>query len=206
MSDGEQEQESCADTFATIGPDDFEGDRAAYVDERHCLCQCEACSVSRFSPGPVASEELLIRLVIAPQHVNRKKLPKAGVLSDAERNGLSMLRATATDAEIVQSATGLVQRARERNGPTAGVFGVLHLRCETIRSFCMETEVTPCYCVYDTALEASLSHAEAFQQTFGINVDVRDQRRRQLFELVSSTFEPVATFRGGLLQNWAATV
>jgi hypothetical protein len=197
--------ENCSDTFAAIAVESFPEPRASYIDERQPRCRCEDDSVSEYSAGPVADDEILIRIVVAPQHVNRKKQPKAGALTEAERSGLSLLRETASDAEVFAAAALLVRRAREKNGPEAGVFGVFNILCRTIRSIRQEIEQRGSYCVYDTAYSDSPSHAEAFQRTAGVDAALCDERRTVLFNAIQSAFIPVSEFRSGLLLQLAAS-
>jgi hypothetical protein len=146
---------------------------------------------------------VLIRILVAPQHM-KKGLPKAAALSDAERNGLSMFReAEATDDQIRAVAETLVNRAREKNTAKAGVFGVLRIRCGDIRRCIAPPENEPGYCVYDTALLETPSHAEAFQRVHNCELPIQDLRRNALFAKVESTFVRVQDFRQGLLADLA---
>lgn len=163
-------------------------------------------SVSEHSPGCVEDGEVLIRILVAPQHRAKGKAPRprSSALTDAERNGLSVLReGLASDLEILSVARELVGRARASQGAKAGVFGVLRFGCNMVRSFCCHPENYPCYCVYDTALKERQSHAEAFQCVSGVDDAIRDARRGQLFDRVKAGFVSVDEFRGGLLKELA---
>jgi hypothetical protein len=177
--------------------------RVQSFDELKPNCCCQNHSVSKFSSGAVQNEEVLIRILVAPQHTRRGK-PRASALTDAERRGLSVLRESkATDQEIFAVAEGLVKRARSNNNDKAGVIGVLRMVCDTVRSCPCHQEGKPCYCVYDSALEDTPSHAEAFQRVAGVTPEVMDKRRQDLFGLVKDQFVPVADFRDGLLTRLA---
>ena len=170
-------------------------------------CRCQAVSVSEYSTGPISDDETLIRLLVSPQHRNSQQRPKAGALADAERYGLSMFReSTATDQEILDVATELVSRARQRNQKNTeevGLFGILKIPCLIIRKCQIATETAPCYCVYDTAMRETPSHAEAFQRVADVEVPLQEERRRMLFGAVERFFVPVADFRSGLLLSLA---
>ncbi|MFG1246026.1 hypothetical protein [Xanthobacter flavus] len=165
-------------------------------------------SVSEYSSGPVEPDEILIRIIVAPQHINpKKKQPKAGALADAERGGLSIFRATqANNEDIRKVAQGLVERARVNNGEKAGVFGVIQMRCQIIRECRAQGESAPAYGVYDTALQDLRAHSEAFQRVFGVEKDLMEERRAILFSAVQSEFVSVHDFRGGFLADLAPKV
>lgn len=199
---------SCAECRATfVALDeavDPEKSRAVRLDEAQPECRCQAVSVSAFSSGPVKDEETLIRILVAPQHVDKKGRPRAAALSDAERGGLSVFRdAQAKDEEIRTVAEGLVSKARSTNGAKAGVFGVLLMQCAIVRSCRGESDDAACYCIYDTALPDSPGHAETFQRVSDVAEPVREDRRRVLFGLVKERFIPVGQFRNGLLLDLA---
>jgi len=155
----------------------------------------------------VSSDETLIRLLVAPQHMKKGGGPKAAALTDAERAGLSVFREChATDDEIRKVAENLVETARVaqgNKGDKAGVFGVLRVPCVTIRSSKAPSDTAPAYCVYDTAEKDIPSHAEAFQRVAAASDGLPDERRRILFDAVKSEFVAVDKFRGGLLDDLA---
>jgi hypothetical protein len=198
----------CRATFAALKTDEFTNRRALYLDEKQSNCCCEQHSVSEFSQGPVENHEKIIRLLVAPQHAKNGR-PKASALTDAERNGLSLFReALVTDNHIRSVAMRLVARAREnqinsRKKCEVGLFGVLYIECSVIRAFKRDAESERCYCVYDTAQADNPSHSEAFQCVASIDEAVQEDRRRQLFTIVQSTFVSVIEFRNGLLKDLA---
>lgn len=195
----------CKATFALLDGDTVKSfERALELDQREPLCRCQTYSVSAYSKGPVTDDEVLIRLLVAPQHMHKKGGPKAGALSEAESHGLSLLReSAASDKDIRDLAESLVSRARERNGASAGLFGVLRMSCSTIRTFCAPDEEKPCYCVYDTSRQDLTCHAEVFQRVANLDKSVHDLRRNNLFSVVRTTFVPTSEFRGGLLNDLA---
>jgi hypothetical protein len=148
---------------------------------------------------------MLVRILVAPQHKDRKTgLPRSAALTHAETIGLSVLREErATGGEIPSVAERLVANARMNGSKKAGVFGVLRINCNAIRTFCWDAESNPTYCVYDTALQVVPSHSDAFQRVAGVPDGVPDARRNALFERVKAGFVPVADFRGGLLRDLA---
>lgn len=193
---------SCRATFANL---ECEGsERARLLDEKEPGCRCQLASVSDHSPGRVTETEFLLRVVVAPQHVTKAGLPRAAALTDAERGGLSIFReAHATDEQIFAVARQLVDKARARQGKKAGIRGVIRIECASVRSFCEESDDTPCYCVYDTGTMDTPSHAEAFQRVAGVDASVCEGRRRGLFNRVKAGFISVDEFRDGLLRSLA---
>jgi hypothetical protein len=195
---------NCQATFAALESEEYK-ERARRLDEQEPGCRCQLVQVSKHSPGQVENTEVLVRILVAPQHMRRKTgRPRSAALTDAERGGLSVFREErATDAEIRKVAEDLVFSARARQGKGAGVFGVLKMECVKVRNFCRDTEKEPCYCVYDSALERLPSHAEAFQRIAGVEDAIREDRRNTLFELIKAGFVPVDEFRDGLLKDLA---
>ncbi len=194
----------CRATFVALNNHEPHSERAVRLDELQPGCRCQDHSVSDHSLGRVEPGETLIRVLVAPQHIGRDKLPKPAALSDAERSGLSVFRESqATDGEIRNVAEGLVERARASQGDKAGVFGVLRMPCITVRECRADGECAPGYCVYDTAETLIPSHAEAFQRVHGTDDALRDARRKTLFSLVKSGFVSVEDFRDGLLRDLA---
>ena len=114
---------ACNATFSALDLPSFSKDRAACIDKEQPHCRCEDVSVSVYSSGPVENHETLIRILVAPQHMNRKRKPKSAALTDAKRGGLSMFREDqVTNEQIRIVAEGLVTRARKSDA-SAGVFG-----------------------------------------------------------------------------------
>lgn len=194
---------TCQATFASLTSID-RTEHAFRLDQEEPECRCQRVSVSEHSPGPVDDMEALVRIVIAPQHIHRKTgLPKASVLTHAESIGMSVFReGLATNEERLSAAAILVQNSRKAN-PTSGVFGLLRMKCEMLRTFCWKDDTIPSYCVYDTATKDAPAHADTFQQVANVPAGVRDARRAALFDQVKAGFVSVSEFRGGLLKDLA---
>ena len=101
--------DDCLAVFAALSRLEISKMRAVRLDEACPSCKCSDVSVSEFSPGPIANPELLVRLLLAPQHMNKKRAPRAAALTDAETHGLSLFRDEhATDQHIITQAEQLV--------------------------------------------------------------------------------------------------
>ncbi|WP_146056469.1 hypothetical protein [Methylobacterium sp. V23] len=176
--------------------------RAEILDRRHQNGACQAFISSDFSNGTVGDEEVLTRILISPFHVDRKKgIMTKSAITAAETSGWSVLREQqATDLEIKTTAEGLVERARSSKQPNVGVYGVAKFTCKTIRDFLYIDDVSGSYCVYDTALKESRSHAEIFQRVFLTEKEVLSDRRKYMTAALNDIgIEPVSSYRGGLL-------
>jgi hypothetical protein len=197
--------DACGATFAALATGGASQNRALCLDQDQPNCCCEAVSVSAHSPGPVANAEVLVRILVAPQHMKSNGRPRPAALTDAETHGLSVFRhGHATNGEIRLIAEQLVERTRRGNqGKKAGVFGVLQIPCDTVRNFRWGQETTPSYCIYDTAREDAAAHAEAFQRIADTDAATVLGRRQDLFAQVEPTFVSVAEFRSGLLADLA---
>jgi hypothetical protein len=196
----------CRDTFKKL-PMVSPALRAKHIDESRPGCQCESHSVSQFSPGQVLDDELLVRLLVAPSHMDRKGNPRASALTQAESGGMSMFRDKyASDAIIREKAINLVDKGRLQHGTKAGIGGVLLLRTEIVRGFVCSRETDRSYCVYDTAARLDESHAEAFQRVTVGDIIVHEERRKELFKIVFHSFVKPEAFRSGLLADLIATM
>lgn len=180
---------------------------ASAIDTSSPQCKCQDSSVSDHSRGAIADDEYLIRLVIAPQHVDKKKKTvKNAVLSHAETCGMSVFRDDAPTDEIMSVAKELVDSARSKGNLEAGLFGVLRFRCRDARQYTPEEEEAPVYCVYDTAKSDKPSHGDAFQRVNGVDKNRHDIRRKGLFAVIGSTFVPNEDFREGAFMSLAPNI
>lgn len=196
---------ACRASFSSL--EEVSGrEKALWLDQAEPGCRCQHFSVSPYSRGVVDPSEVLFRVLVAPQHMDKKKrVPTQAALTHAETMGLSLLRERyATDDEVRFVATRLVTSARAANNAKAGVFGVLRMTCDRIRTFKTAGESDPAFCVYDTATQNLPSHVDAFQRIFNVDASLLGARRKSLFALVEKDFEPVETFRNGLLMDLAA--
>lgn len=201
-------QEACRTTFAAIEAEDPDASRALRLDRQQPNCCCQVHSVSQYSSGCVGDEEILVRILISPQHMHKKRRePAAAAISAAELSGLSVFRdAQATDEQIRKVAEGLIAGAKAANNPKVGVFGVLKFLCHKPRRLIIVGETEECYGVYDTALPDNPSHSEIFQRIDGIADELRLARRTGLFSIIKADFVPVSDYRNGFLLDLAPTV
>lgn len=156
----------CRDTF-TSAPTDHS--RARAIDAACPECQCEAHQVSEHTPKPVAPEEVLVRLVLDPDHIqydNGKPRLKSSFFSDASSVGSSCLRKGLAHAdEYKKTITAILDRApTDRDGKPRKLYGIVQVPVAEIKKiqhkFELEDksiETAIAFCVYATG-EADRPH------------------------------------------------
>lgn len=176
-------ESSCAEVFQS----GLRGrELQAEIDARFPGFTCEQCSVSPFSPGPVAATEKVIFLTIHPIHYDQE----TGVLSPVAfeqltKNDLSLLRtaiATANEVDAVRSkllGLGRVPRS---------IDWCCRVEVTAIRS-CLDAKGRTLG-VYDTALENSRAHASVFVRKDLLETPGDRLRARQM---ALAIFEPGLT-------------
>ncbi len=174
---------------------------AEVIDQQFPECGCEKCSVSPHSPGPISSEEKLIRLVVAPLHIDKKlQTPTVAALVRVHSTGLSVVRHSASNDEIRSTAEKLIADVRQRNkGKMVGLHGVFMIHSSSIINW-KTTSGNRVFCLYDTGRSHSPLHAEIFY------VGDRSQKVAMATDLlarIKGTFEPVEIFRNGAFADLA---
>lgn len=148
-------------------------------------CQCEAESVSDHSPGPVKGEELLLRTLYSPIHIN----PTTGDVNpiyfrDAANRGLSVNRKMHIDeAELRVRIEGKIARDRDADKKRDDFFRVLTARCDAVKGILEDGKRL--FCVYDTAMSDDPSHADICQANDPLTKHTKAERmkmRSRLFE------------------------
>lgn len=152
---------ACRDALARLENDDL---RCPKFDELHPECICESCSASPHSPGKVANDEVLLRAVYSPHHVDPETGEfKNAALADAENTGLSADRLQYTTRRQIErqiKAKLETPRALEKGYVYQGI---LPITCGLVRQLTYGNGTRRCYAVYDTALQDNNAHAEVFQ-------------------------------------------
>lgn len=176
------------------------GSFSTELDQAAPDCVCENCVLSGF--GPVDEGESLLRIVIAPTHIDKKKRPKAAVFTHAETIGMSCFRsAHATDAELIFTANELTANSTD---PKAGVFGVVIISKTSIKAVVEPAGTGSSYCIYDTELPQKPAHADVCQRVAGAGPDIHQGRRQALLRSADCVFVPVSQFRNGILMPYKA--
>jgi hypothetical protein len=114
--------------------------------------------MSKYSPGPVAAKESLVRMVVNPMFVNKRKpelMPN--YFGHAFSQGLSVQRLDkASVAEMVNLVHGFVEAKEDR-----AWLGYVRAPVEAIRALRWpDKPKDQAFCVYDTAEPDNSAHAE----------------------------------------------
>jgi hypothetical protein len=180
--------------------EDIEGTLVDRMDQAgEETCGCEQVQVHKDSPGIVLDEEELHFVVSHPAGLVDGKL-NPQFLNQLDHNGLSVLRAAATNAEFELTLEQLTarwdQKARKFHG--IATLSARNVRYDADRRLC---------CLYDTALPGRPHHADVAGP--GIKADsrgavekLRRQRIKRLIDNAVLRFEAAAEFRGGFLSRF----
>jgi hypothetical protein len=174
----------CLELFQQLRGDQDKAAKLANVAPR---CQCEAHSVSPHSPGRVEYDEHLARLIYSPQHID----PETGKLTeyafdDALNKGLSTVRRHYADAERIRAlANAKVKADRARGHHDRKFEGVVEASVLRLRSAKTENDERS-LCVYDTAEEDNLAHADVIVAIKGNKV-YKKLVRKKLWQIFSAT-------------------
>ena len=199
--------ESCRELLA----DEDNRKLADLVDKIHPECSCEKFSVGKGSPGPVADEEHLVRLVASP----RDFCPDRRILLEQPfrkvyQNGLSVCRSLASDDDF--AALTVEALTHEDGKPLRTLVNVSEVKAGDIRNMMNEHGAKP-FCIYDqtvSRLDADQvpipTHASIFQRLPAPGSVTRRERERLQRDLAGKLRDKfiegacdIGAFRGGLL-------
>ncbi len=197
--------EDCRKAFAA-GEDDK--NFADILEEHFPRCQCEHHSVGLGSPGPIANNEVLHRIIISPRDYDPdSKTIRGPLFEKVFANGLSVCRGIATDADVTALVEeGLVHKASE---PPKQVWAVCEVIASDIREMCGDDKES-LFCVYDQTVSRAdntkqpiPSHAGVFlrwppKKTPDRKILRKDAARRLREKFITRTLE-VDGVRNGLL-------
>ena len=163
------------------------------------ICGCERVRVHELSPGIVLDEEELHFVVAHPGGILDGKL-NPSFLIPLDRNGLSVLRGAAANAEFELTLEEL--RARWE-GKARKFHGIATLKTQRVR---YEAAQRLC-CVYDTAMVGKPYHAdiagpEIKSESKTAAEKLRRQRLKRLIDNAVLRFEAAADFRSGVLSRF----
>jgi len=148
-------------------------------------CVGETQTVSKFSPGVVGNEETVARQVYTPIHVNAETgeiLPT--LFSDVKDKGMSVNRLSHASEQQVADM-GYAKQDRDRaNGNDRTYQGFVQASASAIRAL---NDGQPLFCIFDTAREDDVSHADVCQRYAGRSGRQLKKLRKRLFEVFSMT-------------------
>jgi hypothetical protein len=164
------------------------------VEDRFPDGECERVSVSRFSPGPVADDEALERLVFHPIHIDPATgRPTSQTFADAWSSDLSVFRQERATREEIALATAQMKARGLRKTPpeVREVHGSMVARTGAIRAFLVPATDARAFRVYDTAEEEKPHHVSVFLTCFGrANMSPKAVKKR-LYELFGGGLKAV---------------
>lgn len=153
-------------------------------------CECENCSFSKHSCGPVAGNEIVARTLYSPPHFNEftgQIRPNAYV--DVYKRGLSVNRLGHTTLRALHRQAGkTMERSRQSGSSTPKTGYVLALaRCEDLMNLRFPDGSRMC-CFFDTAGRSNRAHADVVYARFRQGKTPRS-RREQLARAIAGVFE-----------------
>lgn len=152
----------CKDLERRFGSGDC---KCKHYREQFPDCHCEGTSVSDHSPGPVEAEEWLVRVLYSPHHLNKETgQPTPAALGDAAHRGLSCNRQSYISEPDLRARIEAKIAADAAAGKRSDAFWlVVRAQCSAIRSITQDSGERE-FCIYDTALETDMSHADVCQE------------------------------------------
>ena len=194
--------ESCRQIFA-----EHEDNKklADILEAEHPRCGCEQYRVGQGSPGPVANDETLLRIIISPRDVDfATGTIAARPFEKAFSNGVSVCREIATNEHLLS----LVREGLNGDAPRS-VITVCRARAGNIRSV-LDEACERVFCIYDQTVtrdNPSLDPMPTHAGIFGRRplIKTTDRRRTQkdfagrLRELFIEGQTAVTHFREGIL-------
>lgn len=151
----------------------------------------EALSASKHSPSPVKDEEIVVRLILNPIHIDLETgTLKPTAVTDVKDKGCSVDRLRHTSIDDSVNAGRKNAEAKNLSNPgkeRRTVCGTAVLNAKEIRNITVN-ERTKAFCIYDTALELNKSHADVCQVVSDRGQEARSARL-QLLQLADTSFQ-----------------
>jgi hypothetical protein len=148
---------SCSEIYTVTS------NRCKFAQQNDPQCNCETVSVSQYSPGVVEDNEILIRQIYSPIHIDKqteKILPLAFL--DVQDKGMSVNRKTYSSIEELNKKVQYKLRSDEKRGKGKVFEGVIYATCQDVRAI-KTNDNLKAFCVYDTGNKNDISHADICQ-------------------------------------------
>jgi hypothetical protein len=158
--------------------------------------QWEGLTASKHSPGPVASNEDLLRLVINPFHVGPDGEVKPSLFSDTKDKGGSIQRLafiSRDDSITLGNEHNNNKNLEKPDAAPRSVVGTVQFSAQSVRDLASSTQAR-LFAIFDTALAENTAHGDICQLAITTN-SPKDARsaRLQLWELAEKTYQPIQT-------------
>ena len=120
----------------------------------------ETISLSKHSPGVVKPSESIARMIFSPLHIEEDGTIKASAFSDVKDKGLSVHRLKYIDSSKLGClGETIASNANSQSGRTQRDYlGYVKAKTEEIHQ--LTGDKKRLFCVYDTANETEMSHAD----------------------------------------------
>ncbi|MEA5579125.1 hypothetical protein [Anabaena sp. UHCC 0451] len=137
--------------------------RCKFVQNNDSQCNCEKVSVSKYSPGIIEDDEILIRQIYSPIHIDQET-GKINSLAfdDAKDKGMSVNRKIYTSLEELNKKVEYKLNLDQQRGKDRSFLGFIYTTCENVRSL-KTNDNLKAFCVYDTGNKHDISHADICQ-------------------------------------------
>jgi hypothetical protein len=143
-------------------------DKVALLQQQKDAIEWEGLTASANSPGPVHSEEQVLRLVFNPIHFDPEtRTLKPTAVTDVKDKGCSVDRLAHTTLDKARETGASLAAIKNELNPDKlprSLCGVAVLSVSAIREIKVG-EQSRAFAVYDTALETNLAHADVCQLT-----------------------------------------
>ncbi len=119
----------------------------------------ETISLSKYSPGVVAPSESIARMIFSPLHVEENGTIKPSAFSDVKDKGLSVHRLEYIECKELEC----LGKAMASNANVAGRSErdyIGYVKAHTAEIHQLTGDEKRLFCVYDTAKETEISHAD----------------------------------------------
>jgi hypothetical protein len=193
----------CKAAFNGQADDDLQAEK---VDKLFPDCACEEISVGVNSPGIIAADEFLYRMIISPSDIDSAGIMTLDSLRDVGTKGLSVFRDQASDEDI--SSLIIDRLTRKSTSKVKTVQAVLRVKASVLQE--RKFELGRLFCLYDEtvprrnpALPMVPTHATVLQRLHPPKTDGRKTKNKDgqkaLYEIVKELKIDLHTFRGGLI-------
>jgi hypothetical protein len=150
---------SCSEIYTVTS------NRCKFAQQNDPQCNCENVSVSQFSPGIVENNEILVRQIYSPIHIDEQPgRVNTFAFTDAQDKGMSVNRKTYSSREELNKKVQYKLKLDEEQGKVRSFQGVIYATCHDVRAI-KTNDNLKAFCVYDTGNKNDISHADISQAT-----------------------------------------
>lgn len=147
-------------------------------------CHCE--SISHSALGPVTDGELLVRAIIAPEHIDEKGCPKPSAFQsvDLMERGLSVLRADKADTAEIDRQADALRKGDQSKWVHCMMIGV----AGEVRAL-RDSKGRKAFCIIDDEMDNQPMHATIMRSADQGRSDIKELRA-ELMKIFNTTRQP----------------